>query len=516
MSAKIIKLNKKDDIAVAVKLIKDTKDREIVFELEKGALLLKDSTNLRLLKKTGEVLGKKVLVRTSDSIGKLLAAKAGMLEGDEVESRKVSARFVQSDSQHGFSDILSKKKILPLTTALSLRGTKPQGPLASIPLVAKLHKHATKLVLTTLGILLVLIVVALVVLPRASIVIYARSEPVSRDLEVTVDQNAKQVDSSSLTIPGQLIKKEASQTKNFPTSGQKLEGSKASGKVTIYNFTSHTLTLRASTTTLIADGKKYFFTSDITGVKPSTKTSSGPIVPVVAQQPGEAYNLPAQTKFTIQNQALGNRPEVYAQNEEAFAGGTSQAQRILSQEDFDKALASLIEEMVRQVQDDLNVGGQNIKLLSSATNKEILAKTANKNAGEEATNFDMTVIARIEGLAYQEEDVKNLLLTKILEVLSQDKYLVEGAAQNLTANFKSLDLTSGKGVLVVHFETVVAYRINEGNLSKILAGKNAAEINEILLTKPEIDRLDVKFRPFYVKHAPRLNGKIYINTVLSN
>ena len=72
MEPKIIKLNKKDDIAIVVKKIKDLKEREVIFELEKGSALLDSSNNLRLIKKTGEVLGKRVRVVTDDPTGQIL------------------------------------------------------------------------------------------------------------------------------------------------------------------------------------------------------------------------------------------------------------------------------------------------------------------------------------------------------------------------------------------------------------------------------------------------------------
>ena len=72
--AKLIKLNKKDDVASVIKKIKDLKDKQITFILESGSVLLANSANLKLLKRTGEALGKKVRVQTDDELGMVLAA----------------------------------------------------------------------------------------------------------------------------------------------------------------------------------------------------------------------------------------------------------------------------------------------------------------------------------------------------------------------------------------------------------------------------------------------------------
>jgi hypothetical protein len=63
---------------------------------------------------------------------------------------------------------------------------------------------------------------------------------------------------------------------------------------------------------------------------------------------------------------------------------------------------------------------------------------------------------------------------------------------------------------------LAAFKIDTTGLAKLLAGKKASEIKEILLSKPEIDSVDIKLSPFFAKSAPRVNGKIFINTLLSN
>src|SRR5690606_649215 len=102
-------------------------------------------------------------------------------------------------------------------------------------------------------------------------------------------------------------------------------------------------------------------------------------------------------------------------------------------------------------------------------------------------------------------------------VLSDDKYLLTDNGQTkYSAEFKSLDVATGQGVLAVHFETVAAYQVDEDDLSKLLAGKNETEIKEILLSKPEVDEVKVEFWPSWLVHkAPKFNGKVYIETVVT-
>jgi hypothetical protein len=540
MPLKAIKLTKKDDLASVVKRIKALRDRQIIFELEKDSPLLKSSDSLRLMKKTGEVMGKTVKIQTTDPMGQILAKKAGVLD-ENVEIKTDEPKRAGANPKPGldspkigarFSDIVSRRPV----------PDKPPAPVDIQPkpvMAANMIKPAitrgvdgTRMEIDMAGrgssssrfskiFIFILIVLVLgvfglaVLLPKADVKIFARSEPISRDLEISVDKSIVAANSSTLEIPGIMITKEISQTKSFPTTGTKVSGNKAAGVVTIYNATPSTLTLRAATTTLISSGKKYFFAKDVSGIKPNNSPTTG--IGIIAEQAGPDYNLPANAQFQIVNQALGNR-NVYAVNPQALAGGTTaDSVKVLSQADLDTATASLMNDVINAAEDDLTAQySTKIRIEASGVKKDILAKTANKDIGAQVDTFDMTLIARVSGLAFRDDDVVNLVISKINEVLSSDKYLLDGAKKQYTGNFKTADLVAGKGILDIHFETVAAYKVDDTNMPKILAGKNESEIKEILLSKPEIDNVEVKFWPaWFVHKAPRFNGKIKIETVAS-
>ncbi len=555
--AKIVKLDKNEDISHIIQLIKSVKDRDIIFEAEKGSAILLNSSNLRLVRKTAEVLGKTVQLKTDDATGKILATKAGMaLYGDEIlEMPKPQAptRQTRSNKVGGFSDMRGAKRTLKpkaetepasalsvLSKIPGIETAKKFVPKISMPTMtmnrpaaessrwSRFGREYSKIFILVALVLAIAVFALAVLLPQAQITVYARSEPITRDMEITVDKNAKTIDSGKQIIPGEMVVKELSDTKTFQTTGTKQIGDKAAGSVVIYNFTKNTLTLKAATTVLTIGGKKYYFTKDAVGIRPTAKIGEGEDqeidrssltapIPVVAETPGEAFNLSANQQFQIVNSALGQNQNVYAINEVPISGGTTKTISILSQADLDRAVVQMTDELSTLAEAELTQDSNtaDLKILPTGSTKEILAKTANKNVGDEAKEFDMTIIGRLSGLAYKEESIKSLMIDKISTVLSEDKYLLENGKKDVTARFKSLDLVAGRGILSVHFETVAAYRVSSGDLSKSLAGKTAPEIKEILLTKPEIDRVDVEFSPFFVHKAPKFNGKIYIKTQLS-
>src|SRR3989344_1190632 len=517
MPPKTIKLNKRDDIAVVIRQLKTLRDREVIFQLDKGSALLASSDNLKLIKKVGDAMGKTVRVTTDDELGKILARKAGVLFGEsETKPAKFAVRVSGSGGKSRFSDIMgphragvriSRKTIEPVEFPEIDREFRSEYS-------ARKPSKFLKFFVFSLFVLVVGVFATAVFLPSTDVTIFARSEPITRDLEIAVDKNFTAANSGLLQVPVILVTKEVSQTKSFPATGIKLTGTKAKGIVTLYNFTANTLTLKAATTMLVVDGKKFLFTKDITGIKPNGAPNAG--IEIIAEQPGDDHNLPANTKFQVVNQALGNA-NVYATSDKALTGGNSTSAKVLSQADVDKASEGLIADVIAQAEDDLSAEkGSRLRLLDSGVTKEILAKTANKNVGDVVESFDMTLIARISGMAFREDDVINIVTVKINEVLSTDKYLLPDGAKKYTAEFKTVDLANSKGVLALHFQTIAAYQVDATGLSKILAGKNESEIKEILLSKPEVDNVEVKFWPeWFVHKAPRFNGKIYIDIALA-
>jgi hypothetical protein len=533
---KLIRLNKIERIVDVIKKIKAHKGNEIVFEVPANSALIKDPHNFSLMKKSAQAMGKTVMIRASDPIVKSLTAKAGLLLDESGEYDAPEARTKVKKVR--FSDLSAQTMHKP-SRPMPVKVSEEPEKVRILPTVPKLSLPKSRFKFPSIGsnfskifvlgvVVLVLIVFGLaVLLPQATITVYARSEPIVRDIEVSVDKELKTINSAKLAVPGELVSREISHTKNFPTTGIKLSGTKATGNVQLFNFTKNTLTLRAATTTLIVDGKKYSFTKDVTGLRPTARIGQGgeqevdkssliPPVPIVAQEVGANFNIGADLRLTIQNAALG-QADVFAETVGAVTGGTSTETKILVQQDIDNALKAMQAELPALTEAEIVTANSNdsIKIESNAVKSEILAKTESKDLGDEATNFDMTIIAKVSALSYDEQDVKALILEKINTVLSEDKYLLETAKKDLQANFKAVDIDKGVGVLAAHFETVAAYKVENTNLTKILAGKDAIEIKEILLTKPEIDRVDVQFSPFFVRKAPKFNGKIYIKTVQS-
>ncbi len=376
----------------------------------------------------------------------------------------------------------------------------------------------------------VIVILALIVsglylfLPQAVITVKARTEPVARNFEIKVSQNVSEPSSADLAVPGKMIERELAGSKKYGATGTKNVGKTASGFVSIYNFSKTTLILKAQTTVLTANGRKYYFTQDAPGIRPTARiggpgedeeideTSLVPPVPLVAASAGEEYNLTPGTRLEIDNEAFGAQPQkLYAVAGEGITGGTTKLAKFVTQGDIDSAYKALTAELLDQSREELLAGNPNIRVLDNAFTTEILEQQSPARAGAEVSEFEVSAKVSIRALSFDQNDVQKIVFDLIKRLLPEEKILSESGSV-LDVSFLSLSLSEAAGVLSAHFEGKIVYRLDQGELLEKVRGKSAEEIREIFLSKPEVDSLEVQFSPFWVKSAPKMRGKIKIIT----
>ncbi|OGE79416.1 MAG: hypothetical protein A2751_05270 [Candidatus Doudnabacteria bacterium RIFCSPHIGHO2_01_FULL_46_14] len=415
-------------------------------------------------------------------------------------------------------DIVRKDSLGPVKTAPKIFTPSPEVPARQV-----LRPRYKLRALVAAVFLIALVVGGLYIfLPQATITVKARTEPVARDFEIRVDQNTITASSADMTVPGKIIEREVSGQKQYASTGTRNIGKTASGFVSIYNFSKSTLILKAQTTVLTANGRKYFFTQDATGIRPTARigledeeideTSLAAPVPLVAAAAGEEYNLPAGTRLEIQNEAFGAQPQkLYAVAGEGISGGTTRIAKLVTQNDLDTAYQALASELLDQTRAELTKDDPGARVLDNAFTSQILEQQSQTAVGTETASFEVSGRVKIRALAYDEKDVRKIIFEMIKRLLPEQKILLENSA-TVDASFLSLSLDQAAGTLSAHFQGTIVYRLDREELREKVRGKTTEEIREIMLSKPEIDSLEVQFSPFWVKSAPKLRPKIKIVT----
>lgn|GEM_PF-695730 len=571
-----IYINLEDDVTQIVERIKKEKSAEVVLVCPKRCFLFNDSINLRLLKKQADILKKDVSILTMDERGQLYAKEAGFslkFLPKKQTSRGISdighARAIAQvvippaysepvRNENLFSHTVNEIKNIPklfsdskhhnsskeahpllshsssLKTALRANTRPPAVPkvftqeavftnqevLEQTQVKRRNHNQRaiTGLVAISLALILALV---FVVLPKATVVVYPKTEPVTRDLELSMSTAIKEADASRLVIPATQIDETIEVSQIFQSQGKKEIGNKASGSVTIYNFTNQPLNLKANTTTLTVGSKSYLLVSDVLGLRPTgykdarTKevdsSTLGAPVGVVAQDGGESFNVPAGTRVEITNQVFGSKPQfLYAKTSSAITGGTTRYLSVISDQDIASSQSVLADQLLQQLRTKLKT--RNLGLPEKTYTIEQITFVTDKPAATESPSFEADLKARVVGLALNQEQLKKLVFDRISQTLSSNKTLVANNPEKpLDESVKSVDLNTQQAVLAIHFEGKAVLGLNLDNVAAELTGKTQVQVNEILRSKAEVARIDMFLAPSWQKRFPFFAQKIHIS-----
>lgn len=536
-----------EDVLSIIKKIRKLPESHLVLVVPKNALIFSDRSNLLLIKRQAEHQDTEISVLTMDPEGQRQALEAGLeLRSFEALKRSGPNMDIARKRKDGAAEPKAKPSI-----------TEPimyEGPWQSaVPIVAededlsedegeedeevvepqprsynpqRTREEITELIPATprkkrkwaIALLVILLLGALgyALVPFAEVTVYADTTPLIRDFRISVAPDSR-LDSSALTIPGNMVDEVVSLNSDFETSGRTPVGAKASGTVQLYNYTGRTLRLNASTTQLIVGEKIYRFKSDVLNITP-TRNFTGTNDPdpaslidpveVMAEQPGEDYNLPGNTRFEVLNQVLGRTQNLYAQNPEAMDNGTTRFSSNVSEEDLNKA-----REVLRiQIKDRFIADQAEKGFLATNSAMEVSEEniTFNKNVGEQSTNFNGEIQVRVKALVVSREDLDGIVDQRVTLALENNQYVVREGEKRLF-NYDDVDLNGGTGALTVHLETNTAQNIDENEVKKSIQGKSTQEMQDVLNDDPRMHRVEVQVRPGWYQSIPSFPSRIRID-----
>lgn len=562
---KSIYLNLEDDIAKITTRLKREASDEVVLVVPKKSLLFSDSINLRLLKKQADMIGKTLYIMTMDELGQSYAKEAGfeLKFLSKTNSKKISADIrVSPRASTVAKQALSKPRTVtratpnpvPASRATPVRtrtSTKPSPlsasrrvlqqaatiiPAASVaikdtvfaPMTVKPRKHdlfkpeiaqelaparrtnnMQRFLIGFIGLAVIIgLLLVFVILPSADITVYAKTQPVSRDVDVSVSGSVSGPDQNRLALPSSSVQKELVVENRFDTQGKRDVGTKSAGSVKIYNFSGAALNLRASTTTLTVGTKSYKFTTDQNNVRTSPSTTSTPnLAQIEASEGGESFNVPAGTRMEITNQVFGNKPQaLYAVVESAVVGGSSRFITTITEEDMQRARTELTAQAVQEVRDELKAN--NISLPDQAFVATATDFVPSAQVGTETQSFTAIQKVAISGLGFNSLDLATMMRSRILNTLGANVSLQEPSKDIVSYTIEDLDVPNGTMRLTVHYESQAIGQVDITNITSSIVGKSKEQASEILLANDQIERIDIVLSPSWQSSIPRFKQKI--------
>jgi len=313
-----------------------------------------------------------------------------------------------------------------------------------------------------------------------------------------------------------VIKLSGDKGMEVPASGEEKVSRKAKGTIVVYNNSGTKPQKLVKTTRFeTSDGKVYRVETDI--VVPGQKTMNGDLLPgsleitVVADEPGEAYNIPP-SDFTLPGLKGDSRySTVYARSKGSITGGFIGMEKKVDSADLSKAkmsLKSLLNEELlskarAQLPEDFILFPGLVNIIYEDLPQS--DKTGSMVTVNERGNF--------YGVMFKKKDLINYLAQK-KEVASAGVLVGAPDISLLELSFvgqPSGDLLKTEQIsFQINGGTNIVFITNEETLKKDLTGVKKSDLDTVLGKYPSITNARVVLRPFWKTAFPADVSKIKI------
>ena len=491
-------LDSKEECDSFIHRLKQIQEEFIILVVPRQCKLFQSKGNLKRVKKVSQILNKRISIVSLNKNYINLASKVGINSGKNKSNSLVLNIF------QNFWDVLLKCKS------------------AGFNIWRNLYIYKKRTLGTTLIVVLICVIGTLFYFPQVVITVAARAEEVSSQFEIRVDRSAQDINYQNSVIPGRVITENVLKTQSFSATGKEYAREKGRGNVVIYNFTEDVLILESNKTVLKSGGKKYFFENDIR-IRPTAHigldnkkidlTSMASPVEIFAENDGPEYNLPANTKFEIENSDnTFNSSLIYAKNEAPIEGGKLEEWGVITQEDIDMALTELSKEIEDEgVQKLSKAVKKDEKLLFNNIQKKIVKKDISKKDGERGENFAVSLEVQLLGLVYQQRHLDKMIRSKIESSATFENYTFFKTPERTDFIVKEVNFDEGCGILFFNFKGLAYQSFDINNIENKIKGKTPIQIKGIINEVTQVQLKEIKFFRSLIKRAPFIKNHILIN-----
>ena len=210
-------------------------------------------------------------------------------------------------------------------------------------------------------------------------------------------------------------------------------------------------------------------------------------VTVTAEKFGTNYNLPSNTKFSVEGSSA-----IAAKNDKPFAGGTKKEVKVVSKKDQDKLVSDLRKQLEGEAKNDIQkkAKGDSV-VLPNFISVEFDKKSFSKDVDDEATEVSLTATISYKGVSYKNSDIVAFAKDKLVNTnknLEVDEESIEASATDLK---EKGDNASAK----LKIKASLVPKIDEKELAKEIKGKSTKDSTEKLNQIDEVQKVEIKMFP---------------------
>lgn len=427
------------------------------------------------------------------------AEELGFVEGD-IRSRRnplpgeepIINEFQQEYSQLGGKLDGVKAILFGFLPTLNLKG-KRSSPL-----------NVPKLGVIVPVILLVVLIGAAIILPKAKVTIFVDLRVLEKDAQVVADPKVAEVDEEAKKIPGKVIDTSVNGTAKGSASGKKQVGDPAKGVVIVYNKTTSSKSFPSGTVLVGPNNLK--FTLD-TAAQVASKSaviggeSYGKVTAnITASSIGPDSNLPAGKELAIQGQSTDS---FNAYIDTALSGGISKDVTVVTSDDQKKLLASHASDLRKKARDELQskLTGD-MKVLEESLVENISKQSFSKNVNDQASEFTLNMTIGYKGTSYSDNDLKTIV-SKLVETNVPEGYELDLTKTETQATVSRVE-KDGRLIFQAKFRAKLMAKIDIDKIKKDIAGKSPDQAADQLRTIENVIGSNIDIKPSFPGPLRRL------------
>lgn len=325
------------------------------------------------------------------------------------------------------------------------------------------------------------------------------------------------------TLPAQTVTQSLTASTEVPTTGTKITGDPATGKITLFNKTDEEKTFSVGTPVYF-NNLAFLLDEEVTIASASTQENRGSStidygekqVNVTAKEFGPDGNISKDEDLTVDNFGTDSYEAV---SEEDFSGGTQREIQAVAQRDLDDALT----ELDNQIKDQLQTKFAEMSTADSPVffsgNYQIDQRKQSAEVNEEA-KF-LTVSWEVTGEAYQVELIN---LVEIAQEIFTKDIQENFSLQNNSVNIEALELINADEDPTASAEVELSLKaeavpdISQDDLKKQIANTYYIRAVEILEQQTGVKKAQATINPAWLtpffKRLPNDPERIELNLKL--
>jgi hypothetical protein len=504
-----IELEIHDDVISILDKVKDVADSGIELYIPKGSVLFDNMLNIKLLRKEVEQEGRTLHFYTDDELGQNMIELA--------ENGDASDYMPEEIGDFGFGENGGHKQRFDLF--------KPFSRVRSWGIWSRFKLGKVVVLLVILFVAAVGIVgYKLLKSPKAYVTITVVSQPLARSLPIKVLKDAKS-NVEFKVLAGANIETSITGSMSADTTGEKLVGEQAEGKIRIFNKTAFEIVLEEGDEVAYKDTSSdfvYKLKEDVTVPAHTEQDPTDPASPllpgeagakVISVEIGDKYNIDAGETLEFEEY---KKNELVAQADGEFSGGSSELVHVVTEDDLVSLSAVLLDTNSQNVEaalissvssgDELVLGSQAVTIISEDFGNEV---------GDETETVDLTQVVAAVGLVYSEDALQSLIKDLIEEFIPEDFVISEQDREikvEVLGNSDGTILSSTEADLQVTVKTFVVPLIDEDSLREDLVGKSPSEAERVLGGIGNVESYSLRISPNipFLRRVPSDTSRIDI------